>query len=259
MHNVITWTCSQQKNIHAVYDTLFEISSVFSADCTSLFRLAHPKCSIATCGSWLSCRMAQIWTVHKRSVNGQQTKIMLHVIHVKFMGEKQGGCKFYPSHWQSLKKGKLLEKKLGYKEVYDRTICGTSLVIQCLRVHLRTQSTWIQSLVRELKIPHAQEKLSPIIAILAATREAHTPWGRPSTAKKKKKSNSKRKRRKGKNRKEGKITAPGVNWARHVRWLYAVETVVIKRNYLSCKYWQATFSLKKMITERNEFVEIIMW
>ena len=232
MHDIIIWTCSQQENIHEVYDTLFEISSVFYADCTSLFRLAHPKCSIATCGSWLSCRMAQIWTVHRRSVNGQQIKIMLHLIHMKFEGEKQGDCKFHPSHWQSLKEGKLLEKKLRHKEVYDRTVCGNSLVIQCLRVHLQAQGTWVQSLVGDLNIPHALE-LSAIITMLAATREAPHPT-RKTQHSQKKKSNSKRKRRKGKNRKEGKITAPGANWARHVRWLYAVETVATRRNYLNC-------------------------
>ena len=179
--------------------------------------------------------MAQIWTVHKRSVNGQQIKIVLHLIQMKCKGEKQGDCKFHLSHWQSLKERKLLGKKLGYKEVYDRTVCGTSLVIQCLRVHLPTQGTWVQSLVRDLKIPHAHE-LSVIITVLAATREAPHPTRKTqhSQKKKKKKGNSKRKRRKGKNRKEGKITAPRANWARHVRCLYAIETVVTKRNYLNC-------------------------
>ena len=80
----------------------------------------------------------------------------------------------------------MLEKKLRYKEVYDRTVCGTSLVIQCLRVHLPTQGTWVQSLVGDLNIPHALE-LSAIITMLAATREAPHPTRKTQHSQKKKK------------------------------------------------------------------------
>ena len=46
------------------------------------------------------------------------------------------------------------------------------LVVQCLRIHLAMQKTWIRSLVGETKIPHAMEKLSPCATIT----EAHKLW-----------------------------------------------------------------------------------
>ena len=98
----------------------------------------------------------------------------------------------------------MLEKKLRYKEVYDRTVCGTSLVIQCLRVHLPTQGTWVQSLVGDLNIPHALE-LSAIITMLAATREAPHPTRKTQhSQKKKKKVTAKGKEGKGKIGRKGK-------------------------------------------------------
>ena len=38
---------------------------------------------------------------------------------------------------------------------------GTSLVAQCLRIYLPVQETWVQPLVRGLKIPHATTKEMP--------------------------------------------------------------------------------------------------
>ena len=68
----------------------------------------------------------------------------------------------------------------------DKSInCSTSLVVQCLRIHLPMQGTWIQSLVvvercEYTKISHAMEQLS----LHTATREpkcsraqCHNSWG----------------------------------------------------------------------------------
>ena len=38
---------------------------------------------------------------------------------------------------------------------------GTSLVVQWLRIHLPTQRTWVQSLIQELRFPHAAGQLNP--------------------------------------------------------------------------------------------------
>ena len=77
-------------------------------------------------------------------------------------------------------------------------------MIQCLRVHLPTQGTWVQSLVRDLKIPHAHE-LSVIITVLAATREAPHPTRKTQhSQKKKKKVTAKGKEGKGKIGRKGK-------------------------------------------------------
>ena len=55
---------------------------------------------------------------------------------------------------------------------------GTSLVVQCLRIHLPIQETWVRSLVRELKIPRATEWLNPDAtareALTCTTRSQHS-------------------------------------------------------------------------------------
>ena len=47
------------------------------------------------------------------------------------------------------------------KQDEERILCGTSLVVQWLRVCLPLQGTQARSLVRQLKIPHAPGQLSP--------------------------------------------------------------------------------------------------
>ena len=52
---------------------------------------------------------------------------------------------------------------------------GTSLAVQWLRICLASQGTWVQSLVRETKIPHTMWQVSPSITTTEPTPQLENP------------------------------------------------------------------------------------
>ena len=56
--------------------------------------------------------------------------------------------------------------------MYKNKSLGISLVVRYLRIHLAMQGTQVQSLVKELKFPHAAEQLN----LRVTTTEAPTFW-----------------------------------------------------------------------------------
>ena len=86
--------------------------------------------------------------------------------HRVLLGNRYAQCHFKELWWTD---SKFLSSSLSP---------GTSLVVQCLRIHLPMQETWVRSLVRELKIPRATEWLNPDAtareALTCATRSQHS-------------------------------------------------------------------------------------
>ena len=77
----------------------------------------------------------------------------------------------------------------------EKRVKGTSLVIQWLRIHLPMQGTWVQSLVGELKPPHATGQLSLHATVKSP---AHKPQRRPCAAKIKKRERESQEQNQGK-------------------------------------------------------------
>ena len=106
------------------------------------------------------CKTGEISSVHYTNVN--LLVLIQHYRQARYSpwGKLGEGCLDLPIHFfpQHLMNAQVFQNKISSLQLKKKKT-QTSLVVQWLRIHLPTQSTWVHPCSR--KIPHAMGQLSP--------------------------------------------------------------------------------------------------